>query len=199
MNKRIAFNPSVTRTRNAFAVVPDYVKQRVKARVESLIEIASKKYNRTYPMPEITYDLTGRVAGRARGNKEIMINSVLLMENLDDFIQDTVRHELAHCIDYTNNNGWVRKNNRFDVHGNSWKSVMRVLGDKNPQRCHSYDVSRATRGRRKKNYVYVCPECKTSLRVTKTIHDRISTYNQKRFHITCSRRFPIIFSHMNQD
>lgn len=177
--------------------VPPWVQDNVSLRIKQLIDVANNAYNRaeSYPMPKVTYDVTGRVAAKAWGCKQIMINSVLLMENVDTFIDMTVRHEVAHCIDFVNNNHSFPKSKtgtRYDFHGKSWQNVMRELGDRYPSRCHHYDTSRAV-SRNTRKYVYVCPSCLTNLPVTNNMHNKIQYERQVRVHRLC--KTPIIFSH----
>ena len=126
-------------------LVPSRIKRRVTARVAECIEIANRHYGRNLPMPTIEYGLRGTTAGRAWGEENRMkLNSMLLVENEDDFITRTIGHETAHIIDKAVN-GRQYKTNRNgrrvnDSHGESWKAVMVLLGQ-NPSRCHSFDTT----------------------------------------------------------
>ena len=66
-------------------------------RIQALLAVAEGHWGRPFPKPVITYDLRGRTAGQAifRQNR-IRINRVLLENNFDAFIKQTVGHELAH-------------------------------------------------------------------------------------------------------
>lgn len=186
--------------RLASVVVPSYIQDRVQNRLSALHDIAVNAYrDKTIKLPEVRYDVTGRVAGYAHTDRLVRFNSILLMENTDDFIERTVRHEFAHCVDFTiNGNCYQRSStgNRWSVHGKSWQNVMRVLGDKYPTRCHSYDTFNASGS--KTRFVYICPTCNTPIRLSRVIHERIQSRNQRRYH-RCGRgetaSQPIIFSH----
>jgi SprT protein len=182
--------------RHPVVSVPDYLQLKVKSKLQQLIETAEHAFKKKYIMPAVTYNITGRVAGRARGHEQIMINSVLFMENVDDFINNTVRHEFAHCVDFVNNGYTYRRSktgNRWDFHGDSWQNVMHVLGDKAPNRCHHYDTNNAVATASKRRFVYVCTSCLTNIPVSKIIHERIQYEGQHRRHRGCTS--PIIYSH----
>lgn len=130
------------------------IKARVEKKLKDGIALAEKKYNQTFAMPKVTYDLRGRTAGTANYNRwHIRLNAVLLMENVEDFLERTVPHELAHLItdrvypEAHHNRGLqflstgrVKRGKR-DVHGAKWQSVCLVLGMTDITRCHQYDVT----------------------------------------------------------
>lgn len=148
--------------------VPQEVKTRVEQKILDCIAIAESEYGRTFDFPKIRYDLRGKTAGWAKcWNNEINLNSVLLMENLDSFIERTVVHEFAHIVDGIMNpetretnvtftrTGRIRRTKR-SVHGPTWKAIMRMFGA-DPSRCHSYDVSNATvKKSTRAKHVWVC-------------------------------------------
>jgi SprT protein len=96
-----------------------------------------------------TFDLKGRTAGRAwYATNTIQINLQLARDNFNDFMEQTIPHEVAHII--------ARKvyGTLIKPHGRQWKSVMLFFGC-NPARCHDYDTQAA---RKTKRYFYNC-EC----------------------------------------
>jgi SprT protein len=117
------------------------------------IDVCEKKYGQKFEFPTVLYTLRGRVAGWAQHNTwTINLNSVLLVENFDDFRQ-TVLHELAHLITgrihpHTTRSGFrssfAGSGGKRSVHGPEWQAVMRVLGLE-PHRCHSYDTTNSRR------------------------------------------------------
>ena len=153
--------------------VPVHVKEKVEQTLRKCIKLAESHYGTKFKFPEVNYNLTGTVAGRAMTNTwTVDFNSVLLMENIETFIQRTVIHEMAHLIDFKlhpenfdggitiGRNGRYRRGKR-DVHGVTWQSIMRLLGA-DASRCHSYDVSNA-----KKNVTEHEWHCKTCNAVMK--------------------------------
>ena len=139
--------------------VPATVKARVEAKLRSCIKLAEAHYRMTFAFPKIEYTVRGTTAGWARGSKHVNFNSVLLMENTDAFIERTVPHELAHCIDYVvNPHNHNRMFGKRTVHGADWKRVMAVIGAANATRCHSYDTANA-RVKQKTQHEWICNDC----------------------------------------
>jgi len=101
---------------------------------------------------EIRFDLRGRAAGQARcGSRDpwlIRYNAVLLRENGERFIAETVPHEVAHLVAYH------RHGPRIRPHGPEWQAIMGQLGA-TPERCHQYDLSHVPR-RTTRVYTYHC-------------------------------------------
>lgn len=163
--------------------VPDDVKRRVVQKLQWCITVAEDHYGRTFKFPNVEYTLRGTTAGTAHYSSwTINLNSVLLMENLDTFIERTVVHEMAHLIDDVVNpsshtstvtmtrSGRIRRSKR-SVHGPSWKRIMRLFGA-DPSRCHSYDVSSA-RVRRKTRHVYECKTCQKKMVIGPVRHKKM--------------------------
>ena len=149
--------------------VPQEVRNQVNAEIQRCIDVANDHYNMTFQFPEVVYKKRGTTAGTANDKSyTIDLNSVLLMENLDTFIdgrigRGTVTHEFAHLVDgivneWTRNRGWGRKRS---LHGPSWKRIMRLFGVRNPSRCHSYNVtnSRVKKGGRKSGTITIRCTC----------------------------------------
>ena len=145
--------------------VPNEIKDRVDAEIHRCIAVAEKAFDKKFRFPTVDYDVRGKTAGYAYDHTyRVSFNSILLMENLDTFIdgrtgRGTVTHEVAHLIDgivypQTRRGGWGRKRS---IHGPTWKRIMRLLGAK-PSRCHSYDTTNST-VRRKAKHVYTCNSC----------------------------------------
>lgn len=114
-------------------------------------------YNRPFATPTIGFDLSGTTAGKAYWTKNhVQLNAVLYVENVQDFLVNTIPHELAHLI--------ARQvyGRAIKPHGKEWQSVMRSLGVE-PSRTHDYDVTNA---RTVTTYPYLC-KCSTHA-ITKT-------------------------------
>ena len=149
------------------------IKGRVNAEINRCIAIAEKHYDRTFKFPTVVYKKRGTTAGTANDlTYTIDLNSVLLMENGDNFIdgrtgRGTVTHEFAHLVDGIVNPHTREGGIRYDrfgracrgkrsVHGPSWKRIMRLFGVRNPTRCHSYNVSNARVKGSSRKHVWVC-------------------------------------------
>lgn len=104
------------------------------------------------PVAEIRFDLRGRTAGQVRFCRGqpwvIRYNPVLLRENTDDFLTQTVPHEVAHLIAFACHGPRIRP------HGPEWRAVMKYLGAE-PQRCHRFDVT-GVASRRLREFEYHC-------------------------------------------
>lgn len=156
--------------------VPQTIQNRVDAKVLECIVIAENHFHRSFGFPTIDYSLKGKTAGQAFYRQgKIKLNAILLLENTDDFINDTVPHEVAHLIDYAVNASnfgntarvaaqmqQLLEQHRYhnarkhSAHGPSWKAIMRLFGCE-PSRCHNYDVTNSRRKTR--SYLYECTCC----------------------------------------
>ena len=120
----------------------------------------------------LRYDLKGRTAGTANSYKDIIqINYILLKENTEHYIKQTLGHEYAHLITHR-----LYKLNKFynrpTTHGRDWKNVMRHIGLK-PDRCHNYDLTNVEI-KRQKRWKYYCGCAKRTHEISTTIHNRIN-------------------------
>lgn len=115
----------------------------------------------------------GYVHPKRFGNR-VFLNLTLMQENEDEFMRETIPHEVAHIFQ-------MHINDRSPSHGTLWKRLMRQFGIK-PQRCHSYDTTKS--GRNTKTYLYMCA-CRPH-RLSNLIHNRI-VKGQKRSCKRCKR------------
>ena len=175
------------------------MKKQVEDKLRACIATAERRYNTTFRFPNIRYDLRGTTAGTATYSTwTININPVLLAENFDDMLADTVPHEMAHLITdqvypeahqrtgnmtRTRNGVWRRP--KRSPHGEEWKSVMRVLGC-DPRRTHSYDVSNA-RTRERTTYAYKCNCCGAELQMGPKRHAKEQRTPGSYTHSSCGR------------
>ncbi len=127
------------------------------------------------PFPfEILFDLRGKTAGIAScatrnhaqqlWNVCIRYNFLLLSQNSERFLAQTVPHEVAHIIAIAAFGTSARG------HGKAWKHVMASFGIVDSSRCHSFDTSNSG-GRRQRRFAYVC-DCREHAIATVT-HNRI--------------------------
>jgi SprT protein len=134
----------------------------VENRITNLLEVAKSKFGIIMDKPTIVYNLKGTKAGTASIQNVIRLNPVLLEQNVDEFIQRTVAHELAHILSY--------KLYGTLAHDKYWKRVMVSFGVE-PSRCHSYDVSNVQRAKHIKTFIYKC-KCKEHI-ITSIRHNKI--------------------------
>jgi SprT protein len=131
--------------------------------IETLLQ-AQTLYGRAFELPSIEWNLRGACAGlaHARDNR-IHLNPILLSENTEHFIAQTVPHEIAHLVNRALHGHRVRP------HDPEWKSIMHAFGLP-ALRCHKYDVANA-RTRMQRRYDYHC-NCR-SHPVSQIMHNRI--------------------------
>ena len=126
------------------------VKKRVEQKLHTCVETAQRLYpNDNIQYPNVVYRKRGTTAGTANDRSyTIDLNPILLMENQDEMVNNTVVHEFAHLVDgranpHTRMTGWRGKRS---LHGPTWKRIMVQLGV-NPSRTHNMDVSTVRKSR----------------------------------------------------
>lgn len=137
----------------------DIVSPDLKLRIESVVLdclLKGQQYFGTSKIsfiPDIRYVTKGRAAGRAHwmtnGRHWIDINPILLNENVEYVVNQTVPHEVAHLLTY------AVHGTRVKPHGREWKQMMYSLG-KRPNRCHSLDTTTVTKRRSVTKVEYIC-------------------------------------------
>ncbi|HWJ06018.1 MAG TPA: SprT-like domain-containing protein [Steroidobacteraceae bacterium] len=143
----------------------------LKARLEVRVEECHRLVAAVHPhFPKVSCNLFSRrrAAGLAFGNEHrIALNEVLLRENPDAMLRDTVAHEFAHIV------VWWRylEDRKLDpatappsAHGAEWQAVMRDLFAVEPKRCHRFDTSN-TGARIQRRWEYRC-RCQSHLLTT---------------------------------
>ncbi|MEM4258086.1 MAG: SprT-like domain-containing protein [Candidatus Thermoplasmatota archaeon] len=152
------------------------IRKRIENKINDCLAIANKHYNPVCPfkMPKVEYNLHGTCGGLAYPTQwRLRFHPVFIAENTEDYIENTVPHEVAHLIDYEVHKlhvqGFGYRVKRRSIHGPTWRAVMRLLGA-NPARCHTYDTSNV---QRKSSFMYECPCCKKEFRLGPTRHKKI--------------------------
>lgn len=167
--------------------VPQEIKDRVNAKLQEGLDIAQQKYGRKFPFPTVTYDVRGTRAGVAYYTAyKVGFNPVLLMENLDEFIQSTVPHELAHLLTYNLfPEAFITFGRKREHHGYHWQTVMIALGA-DPKRCHEFDVTN-TRVKKStsRQIKWKCSHCNTELLLTPQKSDKLRAYPDSLWHRGC--------------
>ena len=95
----------------------------------------------SHRLPTINFDLRGTTAGMATTAwnlgvptpKLLRFNPTLGAANFEDFITDTVPHEVGHLV--------AAIVHRERGHGYMWRRICRELGMREVTRCHQYDTS----------------------------------------------------------
>jgi SprT protein len=117
------------------------------SRVEHCYQQAEIFFKQPFVRPEVSFKLRGQKAGVAHlTENKLRFNPQLYRENRDDFLKQTVPHEVAHLIAHQ------LFGLKIQPHGEEWQLIMRGVYELPPNRCHSYDVKRRTVNR----YIYRC-------------------------------------------
>jgi SprT protein len=133
----------------------------LKNRIETVVLDCLDKAQSTYgcssvtKIPEIRFKTKGAAAGKAYwngGNPYIDINPILLNENVEQVVNQTVPHEVAHIVVFEL---YLKCSFNVTAHGPEWQYVMKLFG-KTPDRCHNMDVSTIRRMKSGAVFVYKC-------------------------------------------
>ena len=122
----------------------------------------------------ILFNLTGNVAGQGYFHQaKLRYNLQLAKENLNDFLENTIPHEIIHLYQ-------KRIYPNCKTHGKEFKLIGQTLGY-NTERCHSYKTESA---RKRTKYLYTC-NCNIEYWLTKKRHEQTLTqvkiYNRSLF------------------
>ncbi len=107
----------------------------------------------------------GSTAGRAAHKRDghyISVHPSLIAKHGQAYIDKTVVHEVAHCIQ---KHIWPRSR----AHGSEWHHVMHILGIEYPERCSNWEGMERVRMARP--YIYTCA-CREHP-LTHILHNRI--------------------------
>jgi SprT protein len=122
--------------------------QLVIQKVEQCIRHASSCFEQSFKSPKISFNQRGKIAGCARlQTNELRFNPVLLCDNIDDFLEEVVPHEVCHLLAY-------KLFGKVRPHGKEWQSLMIKLFGLKGQTYHQMDVTKV----KGKTFNYQC-EC----------------------------------------
>lgn len=117
------------------------LRKEVADRQEECYRLAEKHFNRKFERPEVRFDIKNHDGGRAySGLNLIRYNLILLVENKEHFLKQTVAHEVAHLINRAANKVPEGKK-RLMPHGKEWKAIMTNVFHLEPHVTHTYDCS----------------------------------------------------------
>jgi len=121
--------------------------EQIHARVEACYQQAETLFKQRFARPEISFKLRGQKAGVAHlTENKLRFNLQLYRANHEDFLRQTVPHEVAHMIAHQ------LFGPRIQPHGEEWQLIMRGVYELPPHRCHSYEVER----RQVNRFIYRC-------------------------------------------
>jgi len=143
------------------------VVQQAKQTTQALLQRAGDYFGVKLPAVDIRFDLRGKAAGMVRfSNTNIPIiryNRAMLEKHRDNFLRQTVPHEVSHVVVAT------LYRHRAAPHGAEWQSVMAFFGAE-PRRCHQFPVDNES-ARRLALFSYKCA-CREH-QLTTIRHNRI--------------------------
>ncbi|SUB81403.1 SprT-like family [Pragia fontium] len=141
--------------------IPIASQQAVMRCLRHYLALANAHLDSQYPEPKITYRQRGTSAGTAHLTLwEIRLNTILLVENGQQFIDEVIPHELAHLLVY-------RQFGRVSPHGSEWQWMMEKVLGVPASRTHNFNV-RSVQGN---TFPYSCL-CQTHL-LTVRRHNKI--------------------------
>ncbi len=121
------------------------------------------------PYIKVTFDVSGHTWGyysRRGTEKRIRYNPAMFAKHMDEGLNDTVPHEVAH---YIVDMIWDGKG-RPKPHGGLWHDIMGLFGIEEPQITHNTDVS-GIPARRQRTHRYLC-SCREH-QLSTTRHNRV--------------------------
>ena len=144
--------------------IPIYLHNQVMACLRKHLTQANQLLNTEYKEPKIVYKPKGSIAGSAILNRwEIQLNTTMLFENGEKFIEEVVPHELSHLITF-------QIYGKVKPHGKEWQYIMSEIMKQPPKVTHNFNFKR-------KEYVYIC-DCQehylSSIRHNKIEKNKIS-------------------------
>jgi SprT protein len=158
-------------------ILNNLVDTEIKKRISEILTILNKEFNLNIKMPPLYYDLRGTTAGMFKSkHMSIHLHPKLLMENYEDFIVNTIPHEICHLAVWHRYLLRVANGEHVPVpdgHGSQWKLMMRTL-NLAPRVRHSYDVNKLIKPKKEYNYTCACPE---GIIVGARVHQNIQSGN----------------------
>lgn len=139
------------------------LKKQVQAKVDETVLKIERMYNVVFRSKIIIrYDInSARLGGLAiYATNTIRLNEHFLEKYADEYINQTVVHEVAHLGIY---HVYHLAGRRVGAHGPEWKNMMIRLGAE-ARRCHYYKADEGV-GRKRARYTYICSVCQGELSV----------------------------------
>ena len=152
--------------------------QQIIQRVTELFDLADRVYRRQFERPVIRIDLRGRTAGQAWPKKQLLrFNMTLFRLHREDFLLQTVAHEVAHLIAYQLYGLSIRP------HGHEWQTIMTELFKLPADRCHQYEVPLSSQQKNQWRYQCQCEKGDSIVYLSTIRHNRV----QKGMRYQCRR------------
>ena len=168
-----------------FSRLDNDLKLQAQQRLQYCHQLAEQQLQRRFPLPTLSFDQRGRIAGSARlQSNHIRLNAVLLADNPDEFMHEVIPHEFCHLLVWQLH-GRGSLFGRVRPHGPQWKGLMKSLFNLNGTSTHRMDISKVAgrqfpyhcqcgpvqlsirrHNRIQKGVVYHCRRCQQALVAT---------------------------------
>ncbi len=127
------------------SIISHELRQQVEAKLSQCIQQANQAFKHHFSIPEVSYKLRGKAAGKAYLQlNEIRLNPKLFVDNQRAFIDEVIPHEVAHLIVH-------QVYGRVRPHGQEWQALMAQVFNVAPNTTHTFDVSKVS-----KSFEYRC-------------------------------------------
>lgn len=144
----------------------------------SLLDNARYIFQIDLPIPIIVFsDRMTHCAGtysynpNSKCSKITFSNYIMEHNDVQAFIEDTVIHEMAHFID--------RMKYGSLGHTDRFFSIMKLLGHKNPTRCHTFKTAP------RKTHPYQCQKCGHIIELGAIRHSKFINKKRLYYHTAC--------------
>jgi len=124
--------------------LPDIFRVWAEEKFNACVKKAEEYLKKELKPIKLLFGISGNHAGIAKTIRkngietyEVHLNSLHLLVEAKDMLEDTIPHEVAHII-VMQNWGSYCNNRRVMPHGQEWKFVMSNIFKVAPKRCHSY-------------------------------------------------------------
>lgn len=151
-------------------------------KIESCLQLATTTFNQSFAMPEVSYRLRGRAAGKAYMQQwKIELNLILFAENQQIFFEQVIPHEVAHLITFQ------LFGRQAKPHGREWKSIMMTVFNLMPTVTHRLELT-SVQG---KMFDYHCACQSHTLTIRR--HNKIVRQQARYYCQRCNT--PLMFKH----
>lgn len=155
----------------------DDIYLKVENKVKETVNKLNEKFKFNLEYPYIYYDIKGKNAGLAKSlSMTVHYNPKLLKENEEDFLKNTVPHEVCHIAVY-HYYKIQKKPIPKNGHGPDWQIMMRSVGV-NPRKYHTYKVERKI-----KIFKYKC-KCIDGVIISERMHKKNKELTH---HLVCKK------------
>lgn len=158
------YNSYIVNERENIMTSTQSIKAAIEASVHHHIDTANEKFNLSLDYPQIKYTVRGTCGGKASGIKwYVDFNMGLIVDNLGEYINQVVPHEVAHLVAYATN-GYAheykhtRRGKVRVSHGARFYRIMRMFGV-DETRTHAMDTSKVAQKRKTKAFPCKCTGC----------------------------------------